>query len=205
MFDVLIDLTGKTFGKLTVLHRAVSRKTHGVRWMCKCQCGNLIIVDGHSLKKGTTKSCGCYQRQRVHETFYIHGREPKRLYSIWCTMKTRCYNQNSTKYHMYGARGISVCPEWKHDFITFRDWALNNGYADNLTINRIDNDGNYEPSNCQWSDARTQANNTRRNKYLTLNGETHTISEWSRITGLGLSCLYSRVRRGLSPEEVLRK
>lgn len=205
MFDVLIDLTGSVFGKLKVIRRVVSRKNHGVRWLCECECGNKLIVDGHSLKRGNTKSCGCLQRQRVHEIFYIHGRKPRRLYSIWCTMKNRCHNPNSSKYYMYGARGISVCPEWLHDFVSFRDWALSNGYAENLTINRIDNDGNYTPENCQWVDFRVQANNTRRNRYVTFNGETHTISEWSRITGIKLSCLYSRLHRGLSAEEILKK
>lgn len=205
MFSVLLDLTGKRFGRLLVLKRVVKRKGFGAHWKCRCDCGTEFVVDGHSLKKGTTNSCGCYQRQRASETFYVHGRKPKRLYSIWCTMKTRCSNKNSTKYHMYGARGIFVCAEWLHDFVAFRTWALSHGYADTLTINRINNDGPYSPENCEWVDAKTQASNTRRNKHVTLNGETHTIAEWSRITGLGLSCLYHRFRKGLSAEEILKK
>lgn len=122
-----------------------------------------------------------------------HGKQPARLYRIWSNMKSRCTNPNADNYSFYGGRGIMVCTEWRDDFIPFRDWAIANGYADNLTLDRIDNDGDYCPSNCRWETHLRQCNNTRRNHMLTFQGKTHTISEWARIIGMKPDTLERRI------------
>ena len=149
------NLQGQRFGRLTVLRDAGKyyRKLllGNIYWLCKCSCGNLIEVLAYSLKNGHTCSCGCLKLK--------HGGSETRLYRTWTSMRKRCYNPKDPSYKYYGGKCIQVCAEWKNDFIAFRNWALNNGYADNLTIDRIDNDGNYEPSNCQFL---TKSENTRK-------------------------------------------
>ena len=129
----------------------------------------------------------------------------KRISRIYWNMKTRCYNQSSNKYHSYGGRGIRICDEWKNSFANFKEWALNNGYADNLTLDRINNNGNYEPNNCRWATIKQNTNNTRKNRLLTYNGETHTMSEWCEILGVKLGTLSSRIYRGWSVEDAMTK
>ena len=198
-----IDLTGKVFGEITVLYRVTSPKKGIVCWMCRCSCGKEWVVDGHSLKKGNTRSCGCMHKKQTSEIFYKHGCKPRRLYSIWITMKNRCYNKRTTKYADYGARGITICNEWRHNFAAFRDWALAHGYANNLTIDRIDVNGNYCPENCRWATAIEQASNRRNSILITYNGETHTAAEWSRITGIYWGTIYTRIHKGWPPEKIL--
>lgn len=133
------------------------------------------------------------------------NRKNERLYIIWRAMRERCRREKNKRYKNYGGRGIRVCEEW-NDYITFKKWALANGYNDGLTIDRIDNDGNYEPSNCRWVDRASQANNKSNNHLITHNGETHTAMEWSRITGIPYRTILSRINRdGLSPAEVFVK
>jgi hypothetical protein len=187
-----IDLVGKRFGRLTVLKRAyVEQQGHGshAHWLCKCDCGNETVVDGSNLRRGTTKSCGCYQKERL----VTHGETNSRLYGIWRTMKTRCYNQSYYQFDRYGGRGIAICDEWINDFQAFYDWSIANGYRDDLSIDRIDNDGNYEPSNCRWATAKEQSNNTRRNVCIEFNGESHTMAEWAEILGIRYATLYKRI------------
>ena len=129
----------------------------------------------------------------------------KRISRVYWNMKTRCYNKSSNKYHAYGARGIKVCDEWKNSFKKFKEWALSNGYGDNLTIDRINNDGNYEPSNCRWVTNKQNTNNTRKNRVITYNGETHTMSEWCEILGVKLGTLSARIYRGWSLEDVMTR
>lgn len=192
----LIDLTGKKFGRLRVVNRAddyISPKGYvAVNWLCKCDCGNTPIVRGCNLKSGLTKSCGCEKVD--HPTQLKHGGKGTRLYKIWKSMRTRCNNPNDKNYRYYGGRGISICREW-NDFKAFKDWAMTNGYGDNLTIDRINNNGNYCPENCRWADSTTQANNTRRNHFIEYNGERHTLSEWSRITGISYQKIKDRINK----------
>ena len=124
---------------------------------------------------------------------YPTGTIGSRLYMIWNTMKQRCYVKSSTSYKRYGAKGITVCDEWRNSFYAFRDWALANGYSDELTIDRIDSRGNYEPTNCRWATYKEQANNTSKNIKFTYNGETHTIPEWSDIVGINAMALRYRI------------
>lgn len=190
----VIDLTGQRFGRLTVLSLAkIERKTY---WYCKCDCGKETISDSSSLRTGHKKSCGCLHddlsRERLTKMNETHGESKTRLYKIWVDIKKRCYRKTFWAYDRYGGRGITLCDEW-HDYTVFRDWCIANGYADDLTIDRIDNDGNYEPSNCRWVDRKTQANNKSNVRHITYNGETKTVSEWAEIIGVNRQTLYNRI------------
>lgn len=207
------DLTGKKFGRLTVIKRAENSKSNQPRWLCRCECGTEKIILAQSLKRGGTKSCGCYQdevKRNSHQNLK-HGQTGSRLYKIWANMKKRCYNPKDKRYHCYGARGITVCEEWKNDFIAFHDWAYANGYDDTVprgvcTIDRIDTNGNYCPENCRWVDNDTQAKTRTTTIYLTYNNETHTLIEWSKIMNIPRNTLYMRIKEsGYSIEEALTK
>ena len=158
------DITGQRFGRLTVLKLSHISSDREAMWNCVCDCGNSFTTSGRRLRRGWTKSCGCLAKEKVIERSISHGKYGTRLYNIWQGMKDRCNNTNNQAYKHYGGRGIKVCDEWKDNFQAFYEWAMANGYIDNLSIDRIDVDGNYEPSNCRWATAKEQANNTRRNK-----------------------------------------
>ena len=188
-----IDLTGQQFGSLLVIERTedyISPSGNKIaRWCCKCQCGRIVSVNGTDLRRGT-KSCGCLQKKAASE------RQTKqcntRIYRIWRGIITRCTNSNHHSYKHYGAKGITVCDEWRK-FESFLEWSVANSYNDTLSIDRIDNSQGYCPSNCRWTTTTEQANNTSRNHYVTFRGETHTLIEWSRITGISYSTLRDRI------------
>lgn len=191
----LIDLTGRKFGKLSVIRRSGAAKDGEATWLCQCECGAQTVVDGKSLRTGNTRTCGCSRKQpRPYEK--KHGDCKTRLYRIWGNMKHRCYGKSDAeKYQYYGGRGITVCDEW-HDFINFRKWALKSGYNDSLTLDRIDNDGNYSPDNCRWVPVKRQCMNRRSNHFITENGKTLSVLQWANLLGVSHSTIISRLKKG---------
>ena len=191
-----IDLKGQKFGRLTVLAYAEYRN-EAAHWICLCDCGAEVIVNGASLRNGHTRSCGCLSRElaatRCRDTKTVHGLRNTRLFGIWNGMKQRCNNPKRPKFPNYGGRGVTVCAEWLNDFKAFYDWAVANGYTDELTIDRIDVNGNYCPENCRWVPKAEQAYNKTTSERITYNGETKTLAEWAKIKGLKTSTLWVRL------------
>ena len=196
----------KNYDGMRFNHFVVLKRDHkeGYRWffLCKCDCGNEFLVDGSGLK--LKKSCGCLRQEMNRQHATTHGGRYERLYKVWIGIKYRCNNPNCHEYEKYGGRGISVCPEWM-DYATFRDWSYEHGYDKDApkmecTLDRIDYNGNYEPSNCRWTDPKTQSNNRRNNRRVTIDGETKTISEWSRVSGVGKETIRNRLEHGWSEE-----
>lgn len=165
-----IDLTGKKFGRLLVLYKDET-KNGRIYWKCRCDCGAEKIVLGQHLRSGKTISCKCASNEKIGLLKKTHGQSKTRLYQIWLGLRNRCYQIKNKSYENYGNRGITVCDEWFNSYECFRDWSFSNGYQENLSIDRIDNNGNYEPSNCRWSTPKEQSNNTRRIIKLYYNGE----------------------------------
>lgn len=157
----LINMSGQKYGKLYVIKRQGTKGGH-VTWLCQCDCGKTTVVNGRNLRNGLTTSCGCFHKEQLIERSRTHGQTKSRLYRIWHNMKNRCFYTNSNCFDDYGGRGIKVCDEWKNSFEKFQDWSMSNGYSDNLTIDRINNDGNYEPSNCRWVSMKEQCSNRRK-------------------------------------------
>lgn len=255
-----IDLTGKRFGKLTVIKDTGERnRSKKILYLCKCDCGNYTKVIAQELTSGGTRSCGCLKSEAGKKRYVnlvgkrfgkwtviaetgkrnptkflckcdcgkvcevrsgdlinrssegcrkcanaTHHMSKTRIYGIWNDMKSRCYNSNNKFYKHYGGRGISVCSEWKNSFEAFYEWATNNGYSEKLTIDRIDNNGIYEPNNCKWATWQEQRNNQRCAQYE-INGLKKTLPEWCKYAGLKYGTVYQRIHKlGESIERALR-
>lgn len=247
---------GDVFGNWTVLEILPKTRNYHKMFKCQCKCGTIKEIDGFNIIKGKTTSCGCIRKEVSKQRMTIHGQTNTPLHNVWCGIRERCYNSNCHAYKDYGGRGITMCQEWKDDFMTFYTWAINNGYEYTLTIDRIDVNGNYEPSNCRWADKKIQANNKRNNIIITYNnktqslklwceelnldydmirarwqnpnwknksieeklftpnqkqilitynGETHTISEWSKITTIRHNVIFDRWQKGYYEEDILYK
>lgn len=186
-----IDLSGQKFNRLTVVEQIGRSKDGKVIWLCKCECGKYCKATTGGLKSGNNKSCGCLRKEAF--TNRTHGLRYTRQYRIFHHMKDRCYNPNDSHYDDYGGRGIRICDEWLQDFKTFYGWSLKNGYRDDLTIERIDVNGNYEPSNCTWIKLEEQSENRRCNIRITYNGKTQNLKQWADELGMNYIGLYQRI------------
>lgn len=198
---------GTVFGRLTVIGPAASLAvgkgpTMKRRSLCKCECGKEVIVLDSQLRNGKTQSCGCYRYDQLRKSNTTHGESKTKLYDIRLHMMDRCTNPKCKEYHSYGGRGISVCREWEDSWESFRDWALSNGYKDGLQIDRVDNNGNYCPENCRFVTRSVNCNNKRTNHLITWKGETHTMKEWSDITGIAYTRIRYRAEHNWDPEQI---
>ena len=201
----LIDLTGQRFGRLTVIERAENAGNKQIRWLCKCDCGGKVTVRGDHLRSSYVLSCGCLNREntskRSRKLMTKHGLYYTRLYKTWSNMKDRCCNPKNRSYPRYGGRGITVCEEWLHNFQAFYDWAMANGYRDDLSIDRIDNDKGYSSDNCRWATAEMQLNNVSTNRRVTINGKIMTLKQWCELFKMNYETVRYRLNKGWTPEE----
>jgi hypothetical protein len=197
-----LDLTNKRFNKLLVIER-VNNQNHKTMWRCLCDCGNETFVITSNLTCNRVKSCGCLKNEQLIKRSTTHNQRHTNLYEVWKTMKQRCSNPSNSSYKNYGGRGINVCDEWKNNFISFYNWSMLNGYKKGLTIDRINNNSNYCPENCRWVDRKVQANNSRWNKHITINGKDDTLANWLRFYNLKYYKYYQRVKKGLTEQQAL--
>lgn len=184
------DLTGERFGKLLVIERNGYNRHHQLLWLCECECGNKKSVLGMCLSRGDTQSCGCLQKEAIAKVNYRHGMRNTPIYAIWRSMNQRCYDKNSHAYNRYGGRGINVCERWQ---------LFENFYADmgdkekGMSLERLNNDGDYSPENVIWATAKEQANNRRSNVVLEHNGKKQTMKQWCDELSLNIGTVWSRL------------
>lgn len=189
MSKIREDFTGRKYGRLTVINMSHKDKKGKYYWNCICECGNTAVVVGAHLKSGNTKSCGCLFREFRKK----HGGDGTKLYSVWKNMRYRCRCKTAPYYDDYGGRGIDICKEWGK-YNAFREWAVHNGYREGLTIDRIDNDDGYNPSNCQWVTIKEQSRNKRTTRLVTINGKTLCLTDWAKLLGISKNTLRYRLR-----------
>ena len=190
------DLTGQKFNRLTVIG---IESRNPLKWLCRCDYGTLHAVRPCNLTTGKVKSCGCLNREGNPK----HNMSNTRLYRIYAGIKRRCYNEHDCAFPRYGGRGMTMCDEWKNDFMAFYKWAIANGYRETLTIDRIDNSQGYSPENCRWVDDYVQSNNRRNCIMFTHNGKTQTVKQWCVELGLNYGSVHSRIRRGWSVDDAI--
>lgn len=203
------DLTGKKFGKLTVLgidHKEKCKNGSIIFWKCQCECGNLKVVNGNNLKRRLTKSCGCLRTLRVSLLKRTHGLTGTKYYGVWENIKTRCYDTSNSAYERYGGRGITMYPAWINDFKAFYDYVskLPHFGEKGYSLDRIDNNGNYEPNNVRWTDAKTQARNKRNNIIVEFQGTKMTLAEAAEDSKVSYFTLRDRFYRGDRNERLFR-
>ena len=198
------DLKGKKFGRLIVVEYVGEDKSRHAMWKCHCECGTEIVTAAYRLKNGTCKSCGCYREEKLNIVRNKHNMSHSRLYRAWGKMNYRGKSKTWYNAHRYAERGISVCKEWAVSFETFADWAVKNGYDDNLSLDRIDNNKGYSPDNCRWVDRTSQQRNREVTLVYEYKGELKPLAEWTEIIGMKYKTLYDRVKkRGWSIEKAL--
>lgn len=203
-----MEMMNKTFGRLKVIKEGNKTKDNHKKWICLCTCGNIKEIDGRDLRRKKTTSCGCLRneltKERIIKLNTKHGECKTRLYNIWNGMRDRCNRPSNNEYKNYGGRGISVAKEW-NDYLKFKNWAEKNGYKDNLTIDRIDVNKNYEPKNCRWITIQEQANNKRTNKYITYKGKKLNYRQWEKLLNYNKGIISNRLKRGWSIERTLEE
>lgn len=201
------DRVGEVIGRLTIIDTAPPRigKAGKPRlyWLCRCECGSLKEIRDDALNGKHTMSCGCLQRECASDANkgrtdgIKYGESRERIHNIWYLIKFRCEDPSSHCFHNYGGRGIQMCKEWADGidgYFRFKEWSLNNGYSDDLTIDRIDNNGDYSPENCRWVDIYAQGNNKRNNVLIEYEGKTQTLSQWARELNVPMVSLHNRIR-----------
>lgn len=203
-----IDMIGKRFGRLTVIRENGRAKNGALMYLCECDCGNFVTVRGLSLRKGDCKSCGCLRKEVSSVGNSTHGHSNERLFNVWRCMIKRCYDVNHTAYHRYGGRGIRICDEWLNNYEAFRDFMLANGYPEDAgpyeySIDRINNDGNYEPSNCRVVTASIQSLNKSNNHRISFKGEEMTITEAAKKCNLTNQQVFNRLNKGWTMKRAL--
>lgn len=201
-----VSYIGQRSGRLLVISERKAPKgssSYHKRVVCKCDCGNIVEVRGTQIANKTIQSCGCIAIEKHTKRLTKHKMYGTRIYRIWSGMKARCFRKALPEYSRYGGRGITVCKEWKNDFETFHQWAMANGYREDLTIDRINNNGNYEPNNCRWITSKEQSRNTSKNKLLNYKGETHCASYWAEKLDLNYHTLLTHLRKGMSVKNAL--
>lgn len=201
-----IDLTGEKYNLLTVIRKTSKKDPQGrLLWECKCDCGNTTLVNSNNLKTGQVKSCGClfHKYSDYSSILNNHKDDYRRLYGIWKNIKSRCTNTNDKSYNNYGGRGITIDSEWEKSFIKFAEWAYLHGYNNDLTIERINVNGNYSPENCTWTTLKNQARNRRSTLWITYQGETKSLAEWCEIYGTNYKRTHGRMRRGWDFEKAM--
>jgi len=187
------DFIGQDFGMIKILD--FKNINNSPKFLTTCACGNQKWLNAYSVIKGNSISCGCYREIQLKLSCSKYLSKNERLYSIWREMKNRCYNKKRKDYKYYGARNITICEGWLNDFNTFQEWAYNNGYAANLTIDRINSSGNYEPSNCRWVSMAVQNLNKRNVKLISFNGETNTLKGWAEFYKINYGTFKDRYRK----------
>lgn len=210
MTCVQLELAGKRFGKLVAIEKTDERYRKNVLWKCKCDCGNEVLVIASRLTSGHTKSCGCLIKESIKnvakayresssykppKSRRTHGEAGTTLYKLWTSMKERCNNKNAENYKYYGEKGVKLCGEWNKNYESFRDWAIENGYAEGLTIDRINPEDGYTPENCRWATIEEQANNKTTNRYITIDGITKTLAQWAKESGNNYQTIWRRIAK----------
>lgn len=198
-----VDLSGTKFGRLSVIKLGNPSKRGRRRWVCKCDCGKETLSDEYQLKKGITKSCGCYSREKIVKSVTKHGMNKTKLHKTWEQMRKRCRLKTYEHYDKYGGRGIKVCEEWDKDFIPFRDWSLANGYEEGLEIGRIDVNGNYEPSNCRFVTKTENIRNRTNTIKVVWLGKEMSFAEWCEMYGIRYKWAWKKRKDGCSLVEIL--
>lgn len=200
------NLLGQRFGRLTVIEYAGKDKSNKAMWVCKCDCGNIKTIVGNNFVRGIVVSCGCKgkeNREKAAKAAYKHGGRGTRLYRVWKNMRTRCYCEKFIEFDCYGGRGIKMCPQWEHDFSSFKEWALKNGYDDSLTIERIDVNGDYSPENCKWATYKEQANNKRNNSFIQYKNKLYTLTQFCEEFNLNYRNCYTRYKKGFTAQQLI--
>lgn len=195
---------GDIYGELTIIEdKGIRNSKRHV--LVKCSCGNEVVTLLTYMRSGQKKSCGCLWQRAIKKSNTVHGDSKSRLYRIYSAMKDRCNFKGHKHYKNYGGRGVKVCEPWLSSYKEFRGWALENGYDDSLTLDRIDNDGNYSPENCRWVSQKEQMRNTRINVYVTIGDETKTVIEWCEKFGVNPHTAYTRIKRGWNHVDAVSK
>lgn len=201
---MMIDRAGQRFGRLTVIEEAGRDKHRNVIWKCRCDCGNESYVTTADLKK--TKSCGCWNIDAIIQRNTRHGASKRgsitKLYKVWAAVKQRCTNPKNKAYKNYGGRGIKLCDEWL-EYEPFEEWAFENGYAEGLQLDRIDNNGSYSPDNCRFVSTLENSHNKRNNVWITIDGKTALAVDWAKEVGVDVEVIRKRLRKGWTPKEAV--